>query len=277
MQKLYLFILTGILTLFIGVFPATAEDQYYIVKPGDCLWTIANANHLTVSELMQLNQLNTEKLSIGQKLKLYADTTAPAQGQQSDMNSEPTAQAIEYLIQPGDSLWNIAVNHRTTVDSIMNLNNLDTYVLNPGTKLLIKANDIDSNVSRSGNSVNGRRIINYAANFIGTPYRYGGTSPRGFDCSGFVQYIYKQFNISLPRTAAAQYQVGSKVDKANLQSGDLVYFKCGGSGGIDHVGIYTGGGSFIHSSSPTSGGVIYSSLNEGYYASKYVGARRILP
>jgi len=227
---------------------------------------------------MQLNQLSTDKLSIGQKLKLHADTTPPAQNPSDTQseNNEPAASVIEYVIQPGDSLWAIAVNHRTTVESIMALNNLDTDLLNPGTRLLIKANNLDSSVSRAGNAVNGRRITSYAANFLGTPYRYGGNSPGGFDCSGFVQYIYKQFNISLPRTAAAQYQVGTKVDKANLQLGDLVYFKCG-SGGIDHVGIYTGKGSFIHSSSPSSGGVIYSSLNEGYYAAKYVGARRILP
>ncbi|MDD3307895.1 MAG: C40 family peptidase [Acetobacterium sp.] len=110
---------------------------------------------------------------------------------------------------------------------------------------------------------------------MGTPYRYGGTGPGGFDCSGFVRYIFAQFDINLPHNAAAQYGNGTEVGKADLAPGDLVFFACG-RGGIDHVGIYSGGDQFIHSSSPRSGGVIFSSLSSGYYGQTYVGGRRIL-
>lgn len=118
-------------------------------------------------------------------------------------------------------------------------------------------------------------LMELATKHLGTPYRYGGKSPGGFDSSGFVKYNFSQVGINLPRIAAEQATMGTAVAKEELLPGDLVYFRCGG-GGIDHVGIYSGNNQFIHSSSPRSGGVIYSSLAEGYYARSYEGARRII-
>ena len=133
----------------------------------------------------------------------------------------------------------------------------------------------DPVVSRSADSADASRLLADAVQYLGTPYKYGGSGPGGFDCSGFTSYIFGRAGISLPRTASGQYNVGVAVEKANLMPGDLVLFCCG-SGGIDHAGIYYGDGKFIHSSSPRSGGVIYSSLNEGYYYRTYAGARRVL-
>ncbi len=108
-----------------------------------------------------------------------------------------------------------------------------------------------------------------AARYLGIPYRWGGASPSGFDCSGFVMYVYAQLGISLPHYAVAQYALGSAVSRDELQPGDLVFFD-----GLGHVGIYIGGGQFIHS--PHTGDVVkVSSLSESWYASTYVGARRI--
>jgi len=108
-----------------------------------------------------------------------------------------------------------------------------------------------------------------AARYLGVPYRWGGDSPAGFDCSGFVMYVYAQLGISLPHYTVAQYSLGTPVSRDELQPGDLVFFD-----GLGHVGIYIGGGQFIHS--PHTGDVVkVSSLSESWYASTYVGARRI--
>ena len=118
-------------------------------------------------------------------------------------------------------------------------------------------------------SASGSAVVSYAQQFLGCKYVYGGTSTNGFDCSGFTQYVYKHFGINLNRTAAAQYSNGKSVTQ--LQAGDLVMF---GKSGINHVGIYIGGNTFIHAANPGRG-VTTDSLSTGYYKTNYVGAKRI--
>ena len=113
-------------------------------------------------------------------------------------------------------------------------------------------------------------VVGIAMQFLGTPYQWGGSSPStGFDCSGFIMYVYAQLGVSLPHNAAAQYGVGTPVSRDQLQPGDLVFFN-----GLGHNGLYIGGGQFIHS--PHTGDVVkISSLSDSWYASTYVGARRV--
>lgn len=112
-----------------------------------------------------------------------------------------------------------------------------------------------------------------AKQYLGVPYRYGGTSENGFDCSGFVLTVYKELGIKLPRTSSSMYQVGEKVSKDDLQPGDLVFFNTSGSG-ISHVGIYYGDGKFIHSQ--TGKGVSITELDDKWYwGDRYVGAKRV--
>jgi cell wall-associated NlpC family hydrolase len=133
----------------------------------------------------------------------------------------------------------------------------------------------ESTASR-GSSRSVQNIITYSKRFLGVKYVWGGSTAKGFDCSGFVKYIFKHFGISLNRTSRSQASQGVKVKKANLKAGDLVFFDTnGGLNRINHVGIYIGNGKFIHSSSSHKG-VVISSLNSGFYSKTYMTARRIL-
>ena len=112
-------------------------------------------------------------------------------------------------------------------------------------------------------------VVGIAMQYLGVPYRWGGASPStGFDCSGFVMYVYAQVGVSLPHNAAMQYGYGSPVSRENLQPGDLVFFNS-----LGHNGIYIGNNSFIHS--PHTGDVVKISTITGWYASTWVGGRRL--
>jgi peptidoglycan DL-endopeptidase CwlO len=112
-------------------------------------------------------------------------------------------------------------------------------------------------------------VVGIAMRYLGTPYVWGGSSPGGFDCSGLVAYAFGQMGVSLPHYTGAQWNVGVPVSRGDLQAGDLVFFD-----GLGHVGIYIGGGQFIHA--PHTGDVVKISSMTGWYADTYVGARRII-
>ncbi len=112
--------------------------------------------------------------------------------------------------------------------------------------------------------------------WLNTPYRYGGQSRQGTDCSGLTRNLYREvYGIELPRTVEEQIKTGRYVQKARLKAGDLVFFRNGGSGVIDHVGIYLGQDKFVHAS--LQQGVVISELSSSYYQRHYVTARRLLP
>ena len=121
-----------------------------------------------------------------------------------------------------------------------------------------------------------KKLLDYAKFFKGGKYVWGGTTPKGFDCSGYVQYLYKKHDVNLPRTAWSQSKQGMPVAINNLEKGDLLFFLTDKKRGIPvtHVGIYIGNGEFIHAASKKKG-IIISPINHGYYAKKFVSARRV--
>lgn len=121
--------------------------------------------------------------------------------------------------------------------------------------------------------VRGKDIVKTAAKYKGVPYKFGGTTPKGFDCSAYVQYVFGRHDAKLPRTADAQVLDGIFVLKSKLKPGDLVFFSTYASG-ASHVGIYAGSGKFWSAS--TSRGVVLDSLDTGYWKEHYYGARRVL-
>jgi len=111
-------------------------------------------------------------------------------------------------------------------------------------------------------------VVGIAMRYLGVPYVWGGSSPSGFDCSGLVSYVFAQIGVSLPHSSYAQFGIGTPVSIGELQPGDLVFFT-----GASHVGIYIGGGQFIHA--PHTGDVVKISSLSGYYSSNFAGARRV--
>ena len=120
----------------------------------------------------------------------------------------------------------------------------------------------------------GATVVETAKKYIGYSYKYGASGPTSFDCSGFTSYIFKLHGVSLSRTAKQQYGNGTEVSRSDLQPGDLIMFGPSVSG-INHVGIYIGGGQIVHAANP-SRGVTIDTINSGYYNNNYVGARRVI-
>lgn len=122
-------------------------------------------------------------------------------------------------------------------------------------------------------SINANQLVASAKSVVGVKYRSGGTTTAGFDCSGYITYVFKAQGIALPRTSSGMYATGKSVSKSNLQVGDLVFFNTSGKG-VSHVGVYIGSGKFAHSSS--SKGVSIAAINDPYYWGKrYIGAKRV--
>lgn len=118
-----------------------------------------------------------------------------------------------------------------------------------------------------------KKLCETAGEQLGIPYKFGGDSPLGFDCSGYTMYVFKQHDISLERTVDKQFMQGKKINKAELKIGDLVFFTTYEKG-ASHVGIYVGDQKFIHASA--SKGVMISRLEDYYWKDRYIGARRVL-
>jgi peptidoglycan DL-endopeptidase LytE len=183
-------------------------------------------------------------------------------------SSVPTDPALFHIVQTGETLFGIARRYGVTVGDLKTLNALTTDNLQAGQSLPIPGR-LDPTLP----PVTGLRAI--AERYLGVTYVYGGSSADGLDCSGFVGLVFQEMGMKLPRTSREQFQTGVAVDRSSLELGDLVFFDTTGKG-VSHVGIYLGDGAFIHAAS-NPGKVIESQLSERYYASRYLGARRVLP
>lgn len=201
--------------------------------------------------------------------------------------------ATYHVVKPNDTLWSISQTYGLKVDDISKLNSLQSELIYPGQKLVVSNNIDDGNAMDNNTAAElnpqpvlppenivlpsedegiACQILEYAKKFIGTPYRSAGSSPAGFDCSGYTTYVYKQFNINLPRTSRDQYKFGKAVCASEAKPGDLVAFAS--SGRVHHVGIYMGNGEFIHSSSKE--GIVISKTNDAYWGPRVAGYRRVI-
>lgn len=258
--------------------PTMAFAQTVLVTPGDTLWGIAQAHHVSVQSLETANHLHTTTLQLGQHLVIpgtsqgsYAKTTSSRTSNVSETN-----RVIVVTVKKGDTISGIAASYGASTEATLKLNGLTSRsVIHIGQKIKV-ATGTTRTSSRGENSpvnlgtaLRGVNIANFAKQFIGVPYRWGGTSASGFDCSGFVLFVYAHFGIDLGRTSYSQADEGRATSRANPNIGDLVFFDTDGSG-ASHVGIYLGNGEFINAEDR---GVRIDSLYSGYWASHYLYAR----
>lgn len=240
----------------------TENTGNYTVKSGDSLSVIARDNGTTVTAIKQLNGLSSDMIYVGQTLKLPTNSVS---------QPEPTAPVTvpdTYTVKAGDSLSAIAKRYGLTVDFIKKTNGLTSDTIYVGQNLKLKSNGSVQTPTPAINIV--ESLISEGKKYMGVPYVWGGTSPSGFDCSGFLHYVYLQNGVSIPRTVETIWAAGKSVSAPSR--GDMVFFTTY-KAGPSHAGIYLGDGKFLHSSSST--GVTISDMNNSYWSPRYLGAKRL--
>ena len=235
-----------------------------MVQPGECLERIARRSGLSTGALASANGLQPDaQLRAGQRLRV------PRAGRHQ---RAPQPEKRHYTVRRGDSLWLIAKRFGTTVHAIAALNGIrSTARLRVGQRLVISGQARPTPQVGAAKAKGG--LVEAALRYRGVRYRYAGTTTRGMDCSGLVYRVLSSKGIAAPHNSRALYRLGKPVARQALRSGDLVFFNTRG-GGISHVGIYIGDGKFVHASSG-KGRVRVDRLDNGYYARRYVGARRV--
>ncbi|HLO11403.1 MAG TPA: LysM peptidoglycan-binding domain-containing protein [Pseudoneobacillus sp.] len=244
----------------------TTQTSTYTVKSGDSLSLIAKIYNTTVTELKTLNNLTSDLIRVGQVLKVPSiSQTAPAP------TAPPTAPKT-YTVQSGDSLWKIASNTGLTVTQLKTYNNLTSDAIYIGQVLSLTASTTvqPTPAPEITPTFNADALIAEGKKYIGVPYVWGGNTPSGFDCSGFLKYVFNTQGITIPRTVATIWEAATPVSAP--QKGDLVFFSTY-EPGPSHAGIYLGDNKFLHASS--SVGVTISDMNNSYWKPLYLGAKSI--
>jgi LysM repeat protein len=262
-----------------------ASKTVYVVRKGDSLYNIARSHGITVKQLQQLNGLSGSRLKIGQKLALSSTPGQEPVAETAAARAEKQPLAVEqHVVRKGETLSTIARRHHTTVNELKRLNGLRTTRLQIGQRLalaepaeerspLLLPGDSGEDEILSMAYSSSSELEQAAFNFLSTPYRFGGNSRKGIDCSAFVQQVFREVDVDLPRSAREQFRVGAKIDRDELEKGDLIFFRTYAKF-PSHVGIYLGDGKMIHASS-RSRRVVVTSINHPYYQKRFIGAKRI--
>ncbi|KGR76520.1 hypothetical protein CD33_06520 [Ureibacillus sinduriensis BLB-1 = JCM 15800] len=287
---------------------ATNATSTYTVVKGDNLSKIAKAVNTTVADIKKWNGLSSDAIFVGQKLKIGEGKKIASTPQvstkpsvQANTSKDVSATNMQtYQVMKGDSLSKIAAKFNVGVTDIKNWNQLNTDLIYVGQVLKINSTTspgdpeavfnpkeivatdqkidgklsqetaVKNNVSAAGQAVYSK-VMELANSLTGTPYLFAGNSPAGFDCSGFVQYVYSNAGINLVRKSSNDYFMIDTTIVENPIPGDIVFFKNTYIEGISHMGIYIGDDQFIHAG---SNGVQVSKLSFDYWASKFVAFKR---
>jgi peptidoglycan DL-endopeptidase LytE len=262
------------------------------VKTGENLSSLSKKYHVSVQQLKRLNKISAARIKPGQELIVKRDAPAPRPIVPAIRHKGPReddGRFIRYKVKKGDTLEKIAVAFDVDQDEILESNKLTAKRLPRGKVILIpkvleeKENE-EELITLSTRPIQPWKsndekdmLVRVAKSFMGAPYRYGGDTVRGLDCSAFVKKIYNIFDVQLPRCAREQYSVGPRIPKDDLVVGDLVFFKTRRYAEFPtHVGIYIGDGNFIHAASGGNRlGVKIDSLSSGFYSKAYIGATRV--
>ncbi|NJD55729.1 MAG: LysM peptidoglycan-binding domain-containing protein [Nitrospirae bacterium] len=257
----------------------TSSDsgKYHTVRKGDTLKGIARKYSVSASDIKALNGLKSAKLRTGQKLMVRQ------------------AGPRTYAVRKGDTLTKIAKKFDMDADDLMEINELPSPSLKVGQKLyldekqdvvnvdqkyLIMANNIEAEIKKVSESADFAemttqdKLVVFARKLLNIPYKFGGNTILGIDCSAYVKKVYGLLGVELPRTAREQFNEGQQIAKEELSIGDLVFFKTYASF-PSHVGIYLGNNLFIHASSKGKK-VTINSLDTPYYFKRFIGAKRLI-
>ncbi|MDN4492180.1 LysM peptidoglycan-binding domain-containing protein [Ureibacillus aquaedulcis] len=288
---------------------ATAATSFtYTVVKGDNLSKIAKAANTTVANIKKWNGLNSNAIFVGQKLKIGEGKIAVStpqvstnQNPQADNSkAESTTDMGTYQVMKGDSLSKIATKFNVSVADIKKWNQFNSDLIYVGQAIKINSSSIvveqeagfdskeilvpdqkidaklsqekaiKNNVTAAGQAIY-TKVLDLAHSLTGTPYVFAGNSPAGFDCSGFVKYVYSNAGLDVTRKSSNDYFMKDTTIVENPLPGDVVFFKNTYIEGISHMGIYIGDDQFIHAG---SNGVQVSKLSYDYWESKFVAFKR---
>ena len=264
-------------TVFVLTIATMAQAAIiHTVKSKETLWKIAKKYDVSMEDILQANpELKNEKdLKKGSVLVIpeEAEEVIPLDNEATATHTLVVHGSGSQYQTPTEKNINIMTVNGKTIK-------VPTHKVNPvstGKSRIAYSDKYRSKLSSrhrnvSYNYTGGSGIVKTAFKYMGVPYVFGGSTPRGFDCSGFVQYVYRENGIKTPRMAHHQFYAGTPIKKSQLRPGDLVFFETY-TVGISHVGIYIGNNNFIHASS--SGRVRISCLGDAYYTNRYRGAAR---
>lgn len=301
-----------VLSLSLGLCRGGRAEEKYTIKPGDTLYGISKSFGVSLEALKKANALERNSIHPKQVLtiptpgekKVSGASGSPSSGSSSKRLSSEAArrssgEADSYVVQKGDSLFMISAKVGLPIEEIKKINLLHTSTLKIGQILTLPKEESrldalaeepvdgeeilgssEREEESAASAVLGRwsnleersLLVRVVKTFLGVPYKLGGSTLKGIDCSALVKKIYEVFNIQLPRTTREQFSVGKKVEKNQLEEGDLVFFR--ESGNRAHVGIYVGENQFVHASS-YSREVKIDYLDTPYYSKRFLRGVRV--
>lgn len=289
-----------VLSMLFGFHPKGLAEERYTVKPGDSLYKISKSFGVNMEVLKEVNGLEGDGIKPKQVLFI------PTQGEKRIRATvkRPSSETESYVVKKGDSLYSISKRVGLFVEEIKRMNRLHSAALKVGQVITLPKTEMGEEVEEAEELGDSERstierlaegnvdkqeaaeplgkwsnpeernlFIKVVKTFLGAPYRLGGSTLRGIDCSAFVKKIYEIFNTHLPRTAREQFQIGKKVEKNELEEGDLVFFKTRRSNN-GHVGIYIGNNEFVHASNRNKE-VKVDNLDTPYFSKRFLKGVRL--
>lgn len=281
---------------------AVGAEERYAVKPGDSLYRISKTYGVSIDALKTANHLEKENLKLNQVLIIPVSK----EKQKGETAQKPSGVPVSHFAKKGDSLRSISKKMDLPVEEIKSVNQLRTDHLTAGKRLILAPSkqlteddpeeevgddeeapetapeegqagkQVASESSEKWKDQNERSfLVRIVKTFLGVPYRLGGSTLKGIDCSAFVKKIYEVFNVHLPRTTWEQIRFGKRVGKNELEEGDLVFFKVPTRRASNrHVGIYIGNNEFVHASSRNKE-VRIDNLDAPYFSKRFINGVRV--